>query len=64
MLTEQARQILSKLIDANWELEQATNSVIREALDDLCRKLRTELIDEMGEEEYDRFMEQARQMFS
>ena len=64
MLTEQARQIFSKLIDANWELDQATNPTVKEALNDLCRKLRSELIDEMGEEEYDRFIEQGRQMFS
>lgn len=63
-MTNQASKILSKLIDVNWEFEQATNSVVKEALNNHCSDLKNELIDEMGEDEYYEFIKQGKRMFS
>lgn len=72
MLSENARPLLSKLIDANWEVAQhelnnegSPDYFVR--LEELCgeyRRAKQDLIDEIGEGEYNRLMRMGSEMFA
>ena len=72
MLTEKARPLLSKLIDANWEVAQHELNNQQEPdyfvrYEQLCgeyHKAKQDLIDEIGVEEYNRLMRMGSEMFS
>jgi hypothetical protein len=64
MLTEQSK-ILSKLIDANWEMDNTDNSYSeRDQYRQEFYKLKKELIDSIGPEEYIKLMKLGAEMFS
>jgi hypothetical protein len=64
MTTEQSK-ILSKLIDASWEKDQTSNSyAARDHYRELYYALKQQLIDSMGEDEFNEFMNQGRRMFA
>lgn len=64
MTTEQSR-ILSKLIDASWEKDQTSNSyTARDHYRELYYALKQQLIDSMGQEAYDEFMNMGKRMFA
>ena len=64
MTTEQNR-ILSKLIDASWDMDNTSNSyTARDHFREQYYALKQQLIDSMGIEEFNEFMDKGRQMFS
>jgi hypothetical protein len=64
MTTEQSR-ILSKLIDANWEMNNTNNDYSeRDQYREEYYNLRKELIDSMGLDKYNEFMNMGRRMFA
>jgi len=64
MTTEQSR-ILSKLIDANWEMNNTNNDYSeRDQYRQEYYNLRKELIDSMGLDNYNEFMNMGRRMFA
>jgi len=64
-MTNYEREIFSKLLDVNYEIEKGNHhSLIKEALNNLYWKLRDELKESMGENEYNNFIKQGRQMFT
>jgi hemerythrin superfamily protein len=63
MTTEQ-RQILSKLIDANWEANNTDNSYReRDTARQEYYRLKHQLIESMGENAYREFMNQGNKFF-
>jgi hypothetical protein len=64
-MTDYQRQLFSKLVDANWEADNTINSPF---LRDLARneywRVKEELIEVMGKDEYNRYMDGMRQMFA
>lgn len=64
MTTEQSR-ILSKLIDASWEKDQTSNSYsLRDHYREQYYALKRQLIDSMGEDEFNEFMSMGKKMFA
>jgi hypothetical protein len=64
-MTNEQRNIFSKLIDANWEADNTANSpMIRDAARQDYYDLKRELIDSMGIEDYNKFINVGRQMFA
>ena len=64
-MTNEQSQILRKLINANWEADNTNNSYHDR---DIARQeyynLKRELIDSMGADAYNEFMEVGRMMFA
>jgi hypothetical protein len=64
-MTDYQRQLFSKLVDANWEADNTINSPF---LRDLARneywRVKEELIEVMGKDEYNRYVDGMRQMFA
>jgi hypothetical protein len=64
-MTQKATEILRQLIDVNYEIE--TNFTISYQTKVMMlhkyMELKNQLIDEMGQLEYDKFMENGRKMF-
>jgi hypothetical protein len=64
-MTDYQRQLFSKLVDANWEADNTINSPF---LRDLARneywRVKEELIEVMGKDEYKMYVEGMRQMFA
>lgn len=64
-MTNYEREIFSKLLDVSWEMEKKEHSkLIKEALNSYYFKLRDELKDSMGENEYNEFIRQGKEMFA
>ena len=64
MTTEQSK-ILSKLIDANWEMDNTDNSYSeRDQYRQEFYKLKKELIDSMGVDAYNEYMSMGAEMFA
>ena len=64
MTTEQSR-LLSKLIDANWEKDQTSNSYsLRDHYREQYYTLKRQLIESMGEDEFIEFINSGRKMFA
>jgi len=72
MLTENARPLLSNLIDANWELSQhQKNNLGKPNFFQRYHELQAEyefakeaLIEEIGETQYNRIMSMGKKMFA
>lgn len=63
-MTEKQRKIFSAVLDLNWELTQGTDFSKKT---DLCKQLREkkeELKQDMGEAEYNKFMNMGTRMFA
>lgn len=64
-MTNEQRNIFSKLLDANWEADNTSNSYLtRDAARQDYYDLKMQLIESMGLEEYNKFINIGRQMFA
>ena len=64
-MTNEQRQILSKLIDANWEADNTSNDYLtRDNARQDYYDLKSQLISSMGVDAYNEFMNIGRQMFA
>jgi hypothetical protein len=64
-MTGYQHQLFSDLVNLNWEIDHGNYpSVVKFALVEQYWKVRGELIDDMGREEYERFIATGREMFA
>jgi hypothetical protein len=63
-MTNQQREKLSKIIDLNWDLSQETDIMKKMEMAKELSRLKIDLRDDMGHEEYATFMENGRKMFA
>ena len=63
-MTDYQRQLLSKLIDLNWESSKSYDQIIKNALINEYFRVEDQLIEDMGREEYRAYVEGMRQMFA
>jgi len=62
-MTNYEREIFSKLLDVSWEMDKKEHSkLIKEALNNLYWKLRDDLKESMGENEYNNFIKEGKEM--
>jgi hypothetical protein len=65
MLTDYQRQLFSRLVEASWEADNTVNSPL---MRDLARneywRLKRELMNDMGVDAYNDYVEKGRQMFA
>lgn len=65
MLTNYQSQLFSRLVDANWEADNTSNSpFIRDIARNEYWKVKEELMEDMGKDEYNRFVNMGREMFA
>ena len=64
MLTDYQRQLFSELISLNWEMDQDYPSAVKTALINEYWRVRRELEDDMGKNEYNRYINGMKQMFA
>jgi hypothetical protein len=65
MMNENARQLLSNLLDANWQIERnKDDKELTKILEIAYTSIKTQLIEEMGAAEYMKFMKIGKEMFS
>ena len=72
MKSERAQRLFSELIDANWEIKENREKNTKSPtffsdyleLETKYNQIREDLIEEMGQEEYDNFMSMGRKMFA
>ena len=72
MKSERAQRLFSELIDANWEIKEHRENNTKSPtflsdyleLETKYNQIREDLIEEMGQEEYDNFMSMGRKMFA
>ena len=64
-MTNEQRNIFSKLLDANWEADNTSNDYLtRDTARQDYYDLKMQLIESMGLEEYNKFVNIGRQMFA
>jgi hypothetical protein len=63
-MTNQQREKLSKIIDLNWDLSQEPDVMKKFEMSSELSKLKQDLRDDMGHQEYDTFMNNGRKMFA
>lgn len=63
-MTEHQHAIFRIVLDLNWDYEHETNPIKQNEIGRLLREKKLELKLDMGEEAYENFMEQGRQMFA
>jgi hypothetical protein len=63
-MTEHQHAIFKIILDLNWDYEHETDPIEKDEIGKLLREKKLELRIEMGEEAYEDFMEQGRQMFA
>jgi hypothetical protein len=63
-MTEPQRKKLSKIIDLNWDISQEADIMKKFEMAKELSRMKKELRDNMGHEEYDTFMENGRKMFA
>ena len=64
-MNERSSQLFSQLVDINWELNNVNYPrTIKLALIEQYWKIKNELIDEMGIDAFNNFIEQGRRMFA
>ena len=65
MLTDYQRELFSKLVDLNYEADNTSNSYL---MRDLARNAywdtKMELINDMGKDEYEKYMDGMKRLFS
>ena len=72
MKSEKSSKLISQLVDANWEIKEHRENKIGSPnffADHLLlvkkyKQIENELIEEMGQDEYDHFIEMGRKMFA
>lgn len=63
-MTNSQQTLFREILDLNWDLNQETNAIQQWEMIKRLNDLKKELRDDMGAEEYDRFMENGRKMFA
>jgi hypothetical protein len=63
-MTNEQRQILSKLIDASWDSDNLESYHERDIARQKYYELKSQLISSMGADEYIKFINTGRQMFA
>jgi hypothetical protein len=64
-MTKTASTLFGQLVDLNWECENKTYpEVVRHAIVEQYWKVREQLIEEMGIEDYLKFMKSGRELFA
>jgi hypothetical protein len=63
-MTEDQRKKLTLIIDLNWDFVIEKDVLRKIEMGRDLEQLKNELRDDMGQEEYDIFMQRGRQMFS
>lgn len=71
-LSEKARKLFSKLVDVNWEMKQYQENNRNSPdffkglvkINEEYTRVHTELINEMGEEHFNHYMDMGRRMFA
>lgn len=65
MLTDYQRQLFSELVNASFEADNTENPpLLRDISRNLSWRLQDELREDMGEDEYSKFIMMGKQMFS
>lgn len=65
MLTDYQRQLFSELVNVNYEADNTSNPpLLRDIARNQYWELQAELMEDMGVEEYNRFISRGRQLFS
>lgn len=64
MLTDYQRQLFSKIVDLNWEIDQDYPQVVKKALINEYFRVEEELMDNMGRVEYRAYIDGMRRMFA
>jgi hypothetical protein len=63
-MTDQQSKKLSKIMDLNWDLKSEENPMKAYEMTRELIRLKQDLRDDMGHQEYDTFMENGRKMFA
>jgi hypothetical protein len=64
MLTGYQHQLFSTMISLNWEIDKGEyNQTVKNALVEQYWKVKEELMDDMGRDEYENYVNGMRQMF-
>lgn len=64
MLTDYQRQLFSKIVNLNWEIDQDYPQIVKNALINEYFRVEEELMDDMGRVEYREYINGMRQMFA
>jgi hypothetical protein len=65
MLTGYQHQLFSTMISLNWEINQGEyNQTVQNALVEQYWKVKDELMDDMGRDEYNNYVNGMKQMFA
>ena len=65
MLTGYQHQLFSTMINLNWEIDKGEyNQTVKNALVEQYWKVKEELMDDMGRDEYENYVNGMRQMFA
>lgn len=64
MLTNYQSQLFSELVSLNWEMDQDYPRTVKTALTNEYWRVRKELEDDMGKNEYNRYINGMKQMFA
>lgn len=65
MLTDYQRQLFSRLVDANWESDNTSNSpFVRDLARNEYWRIKEELMEDMGREKYNEYVDGMRRMFA
>jgi hypothetical protein len=65
MLTAYQRQLFSDLVNLNWEIDHGNYpSIVTNALVEQYWKIKEELMDDMGRDEYNNYVNGMKQMFA
>jgi len=65
MLTGYQHQLFSTMISLNWEIDKGEyNQTVKNALVEQYWKVKEELMDDMGRDEYENYVNGMRQMFT
>ena len=64
MLTDYQRQLFSKIVNLNWEIDQDYPQIVKNALINEYFRVEEELMDNMGRAEYRAYIDGMRRMFA
>ena len=64
MLTGYQSQLFSELVSLNWEVDQNYPQIVKTALLNEYWRVKNELEEDMGKDEYNQYINGMRQMFA
>jgi hypothetical protein len=63
-MTAYQQQLFSDLVNLNWEMDQDYPSAVKMAIVEQYWKVKNDLIEDMGKDEYEKYVSGMRQMFA